>query len=371
MATVQATSPELHFRPAPEWRRVAIFCALGALAAAGTALGLSHWGLAPQRGPADWVAVFVALGVLGLVPSLLIWPSAVRVDADGIWRRRLVRWDLWPWDAFAEGRIYEKPGSLSFVFPAKPWYWRELHLEFLTEADRHVLLEVIGRLHRRPEPDVPDEITISFPFRRRARFTPAGVQLWRGKQAPGPLLRWEDVGPVTLHRLYHGRRDFQRLEFRAPAGGKPVRLAFAQERPIWQGAGAEVLAGFLERHVPPGQLQVNILTGLPRDRTECRRLIALLEQDEACNKRTSRYLLVLYLLAVAVCFLLFPKKVGLNPLQWDVLAWTVQVMLLAFLALPFAAAGVIQLYQRRELKKRRLGLESWHDAPLSEAGVDS
>src|SRR5262245_53081191 len=101
MAAIDCDSSAAVFRPAPESRRVSVYCVLGSLAVAGLIFTMAHWGIGPQRGGAETTAVLSILGTIALVPTVLIWRSAIRVDADGIWRRRIVQWDLWPWEAFA------------------------------------------------------------------------------------------------------------------------------------------------------------------------------------------------------------------------------------------------------------------------------
>src|ERR1700678_3650785 len=77
-----------------EIRRSAVYVLVGVVL-----IPLIRWWLRdflPYRGVADLVfgvvlVVLVAVGAIGV----LRW--RLKVDDQGIWRRRLIGWDLWPW----------------------------------------------------------------------------------------------------------------------------------------------------------------------------------------------------------------------------------------------------------------------------------
>ncbi len=358
MAALEPDCPVAFFRPAPLWRRVAVYSVLGCLAAAAVVVVMHRWGLLPQRTAVAQALAVGGLGILAVFASLFAWRSALHVNAEGIWRRRFFRWDLWPWEAFGEGRIQDKPGAGAYRYPERPWYWRDLDLGFLREPDRHFVTELVRRLRERPDIEVPEEATISLPFRRRMRFTPAGIQFWRGSQVPGPVRAWAEVGPIQLTRVDHDRRDFNRLEFQAPGGG-PIRLTFVHGRPIWQGADAEALAAFLHRHVPPALLHVNALDAAPRDWAEYRRRIAQLDQDEAKIRKLHRRAAWFVLLCAGAAFFLIALRGGPNPLQWNWFEWLGFLMFSLIWGLNLFAHWVVVLYQGWGLKERRQKLTAW------------
>jgi hypothetical protein len=74
---------------------------------------------------------FVILLVAGAL-AILRWK--VRIDDRGISRRWLYRWDHWPWDHIASGRI-EKRHPHTLYDPSRPWWRRRLSLEILAAAD--------------------------------------------------------------------------------------------------------------------------------------------------------------------------------------------------------------------------------------------
>src|SRR5439155_19647084 len=94
-----SSPPARTLRLAPEYRRSGVYLVVGYVLLAGTSIALYHAGLGRGRGD-----TLFSLGVLTLVllgPALLAFRYRLRVDARGIWRRHVLAWDLWPWDAFA------------------------------------------------------------------------------------------------------------------------------------------------------------------------------------------------------------------------------------------------------------------------------
>ena len=321
MAPPDSDLPAVIFRPAPMWRRAAIYCLFGCLVCIGVYDGMDPGGIGPDRGVVAKTVISVVLGLVATVPALLAWRSAIRIDAEGIWRRRLIEWDCWPWDAFLEGKIKDKSSQDSFVYPEKRWYWRYVYLEFLTEEDRKVLHEVIRGVRHRPEIALPEQVTISFGFRRHASFTADAVQLWPGKQQPGPVIPWEEMSTIELSRIDHERRDFRELKFSAPAGTRPILLTFNNGSPIWSGADAELISAFLERHAPQGRLHVNAMGGPPLDLEEYDRRIAKNERSKAklnLGNLLLRSSLPFWILAA---YSMVEEKAGKNPLNWDLFGW--------------------------------------------------
>src|SRR5262245_41855020 len=119
---------------APQYRRIGVYLLLGFLASLGTTVGLELAGLGHGWGHAALGAV--VLGALTLGPALVVLRQLLRVDLDGVSRRRFLSWDLWSWEAFATGQIQQGPALDSFVDPKKPVWRRHLFLEFLADEDR-------------------------------------------------------------------------------------------------------------------------------------------------------------------------------------------------------------------------------------------
>ncbi len=97
------------FKMAPEYRRCGIYLIVGYFVLGGASLSVRLEGL-----DRDWessVSRALLLAPFMLAPALLTFRQVLRVDGNGIWRRRFFRWDLWNWDAFAGGQI--RAGSSS------------------------------------------------------------------------------------------------------------------------------------------------------------------------------------------------------------------------------------------------------------------
>jgi hypothetical protein len=88
-----------------------------------------------------WAWKEIAIGVAlygGAAAGLLAvaFRYRLRIDARGIWRRRLVHWDLWPWEAFEAGLVRHGKLGDQLTYPAKGWYWRTISASVLSPADR-------------------------------------------------------------------------------------------------------------------------------------------------------------------------------------------------------------------------------------------
>jgi hypothetical protein len=137
--------PTRVLRPATQWKLLAICCIpVGWFLGLIGALLLLSWGADRRLLSVEALCTII----IACVPALAVWRYAVRIDDDGIWRRRFVRWDLWPWTAFAEGKIEDRLEPDSFLFPEKPWYWRRLNLDVLAERDRSLVRDQICRFRK-------------------------------------------------------------------------------------------------------------------------------------------------------------------------------------------------------------------------------
>jgi hypothetical protein len=369
--------PSLLFRPAAQW----LLLAAGAVVV-GWFVGLTVWGLAATRlgvpvpGPLGLAFIFL----VPFLPALVFSRCAVRMDEEGIWRRRFFRWDLWPWTAFAEGKIEDALGADCFLFPEKPWHGRRLNLGVLPERNRRLIRDQIRRFRQWREIRLPEEVTINFDWRRHARFTPAGVYLWRARKEPR-FVGWSEVGPIKLRRLDHDRRDFRWLLFR-PAGSHwhivllhggeksywqhPASKFFAVGGTRWRGASAEVLAAFLEKHVPPEQLHIDALRGAPASLAECERRLAEIEKNYSQTKRLAPWMKVLTLLWLTWIGMTIqngPNR-GMDLRVYKLISFVV-----------FVGGFLLYWKMHRDYKKEKNALEAFSEAlpkesncPLAETG---
>ena len=215
-----AESPPALLRLAPEWRRVGVYLLVGYAAIVGTSVWVKT--LDAYKGSWNYlVIVSCVLAVPCIGGAVLLFRQVLRIDQQGIWRRRMFRWDMWPWAAFASGAIRQADLQVSFVFSAKPWWYRYLHLTYLAPADREA---VAGRIHQiwRPPPlNLPDRMSIEYGIGHRLTVSPDGIRVsrWRRVDQTYP---WSDVKHVAVSRLDHSRRDFHRLKIVLVGGTKPI-----------------------------------------------------------------------------------------------------------------------------------------------------
>jgi hypothetical protein len=225
-----------------------------------------------------------------LVPALgsfavLRW--RLKVDGSGISRRRLLRWDLWPWDAFQQGRVREaEDESDCYILHEKPFWARKLTLGLFDDGDRE---EVAGKIRgtwvRQARPPLPPELRLRYGLRRVAILAAGSLVVRNGGVAQ--RFRWNEVQSLRIRRREHDRRDFHSLELALPGQTITLRISHQHGHAIrsWSGADgsptptAQELAGLLERCVPPNRIQVTALSGPARTIAEWQDLRSLLERD--------------------------------------------------------------------------------------------
>ncbi len=267
--------PEMMFRPAREWRRAAAIGFLGCWICLFMFLATDRWGNIPPRSAAAKIIVIFFFGGIATAVLLFVWRSALRIDNSGVWRRRHIRWDLWPWEAFLEGKISDRPGTaFSLVYKEKPWYWRHLRLDFLAERERKFLLEV--------------------------------------------------------------------------------------------------LAAFLHKHVPRGQLLVNAEHGLPRCMAEYERRRVEVERDAATIARVRRRIRWIIPVIVICAYSMAATNARWNPINWGWFTWLGFLLFCFLFALELLAHYGCLVSRHRELIGRQEELDAWFvDCGCGHSGSDN
>jgi hypothetical protein len=267
----------IEMRLVPELRRCAVYAAVGAVAAIGLLVWLELAGLNPQQ----WEAAAVlgggfALGAIGLLAAAFRY--RVRIDERGVWRRRFVRWDLWPWGAFAAGLVRHGKLGDQLTYPEKSWYWRTISTSVLGEANR-VAFEAAVAQHwvPPPPPELPDTLDIRHGLRTRLELSADGVRVKKNRHDAGELVPWPGVVRVEVVRASHGRPDFVTLTLHLRDQPAPVTLRHHQGEKMWKGADAEAIARFVQRHAGE-RFEVIALRGPPADAAEADRRLARLDR---------------------------------------------------------------------------------------------
>jgi hypothetical protein len=240
----------------------------------------------PLRGVGDLVFGAVTIGVIVLgVVTVLRWQ--LRVDDRGIARRRLFGWDLWPWEAFEQGRVLEvEDSSTSFICREKPFWARKLSLGGLNEEVQEDLLRTIQSLFvRPPAPSLPADLHIRFAFRKDALIAREGLLVRnRGEET---RYAWREVQMLRIRRRYRARNDFSSLEIVLPDQTITLRVSHpnGQTARSWSGMRGSpsptpaIVAGVLERYVPSDRIQVTALREPPKSLIEWQDRRSLLERQ--------------------------------------------------------------------------------------------
>lgn len=290
---MSTTADPVLIRLAPELRR----CALYVILATPLFITASVWVSRVNERP-DLVTV--GLPLFGLIGMSMVLPLrwALRVDYEGISRRRLVGWDLWSWSDFASGRIHKRD-PFAFVDPARPWWGRQLWLGLESSADTKRLIGLINKHYRFPPPPVVRrELTITHGLFRTCFLGERGIELSKRSLKHKAIERrrhsWNDVLRVHITRRDPLRRDFVRLEIVLPDEEVILRAE------AWRGASREELNEFLHQHVAPERMEIDIEGERPARRSDAQR------EFDAFNKeqRSFRYMIPT-LFGLLVALLLF------------------------------------------------------------------
>ncbi len=356
--TSEAPGPTRVFRLAPEYRRCGVYLVLFCLLLTGLLVALKFADLTPRTWAQVVVSDLTVLGLPLLGVAVLTWRYAVRVDDRGVWRRRLVGWDLWPWEAFASGAVRTGTSKDSWVDPTRPWHRRYLLLEFLAEADRTALAERIRQVWRPAALALPEEVEVRCGLGDRLRLSRHGIVVRRSGSEQDRFYRWYEVVQLRVTRVDHTRRDFRTLELELPRETKLIRLKFEKFGRSWEGPDAEVVLAFLQQYVPAERAQVTALTGPPRDRAEADRRLAHLDRADHQLRQGRRALAALVL---ACCLLLATilASARRSPLSWDWFDWLPIGALALLFALLGLAFGMARADSRRRLRALRSELTAW------------
>ncbi|MBX3441105.1 MAG: hypothetical protein KF774_01770 [Planctomyces sp.] len=252
------------YRLKSELRRAALWGSGGALLLAVVFLLTPN--LRPQQGPLErafGVGMFAALAVGLLVPLRTV----LRVDDEGVWRRGIRNWRLWPWEAFAAGRIEFGTGRLSYRNPDEPIGRRTIDLSALDDADAEHIHSLIRRIWT-PPPAAPlsDELEIRLPWPDRRRVTLAR----EGFTVTGPNATatcvWDDVQRLRFWRLEADRPDFREMELMLP--DQSIRILVDPSKQTWSGGDSASVSALLLEHVDASRIEDFALKGPPGSREE-------------------------------------------------------------------------------------------------------
>ncbi len=188
--------------------------------------------------------------------SIAIWMSQfllprVKVDRHGISRRILLWWDLWTWEAFADGRIRhaDRRSVREYRNPARFWGFHRLRLEILNPADELEVDSLIRKVWTPPplEP-LPESIQIEralFNGRmvKHVELTASHLTVLRKQETS--VFQWSDVDKVEIWRSESDRADFMRMFIHI----QNDRLNCIQNQDSNYRAPDEIFSNFILAHI--------------------------------------------------------------------------------------------------------------------------
>src|SRR5262249_42270948 len=183
----------LVLRLAPEYRRSAIYVVVGYV----LLVALIVWKRWANVNNGPWVNTVIGLAVFGTATLFLlavVFRYRIRIDEHGVWRRRFVRWDLWPWEVFEQGLVRHGKLGDQLTYPARGWYWRPIPASLLGEANRALYESIVARYRvPPPPPDVPDSLTLKLPFLATLDLSADGVRVTGHRGYDNKLISWKEV----------------------------------------------------------------------------------------------------------------------------------------------------------------------------------
>lgn len=353
----------LEIRLAPEYARCALYAAFGYLLIGGLVIWLKLEENDPSwTGPIVFFSI-VGTGVAGLLA--LVTRYRIRIDEKGVWRRRFVHWDLWPWEAFEHGRVRHGKFGDQLTLYEKGRYWRTISASFLAKADRAAFEAVVARYRvPPPPPELPEKLVIKHGIGRRLELSADGVRLDKYGDDSPESFAWGDVSRVEILRNNHDRPDFFTLKLHLPDKDKPLTLTKQDGASRWTGASAEEIALFLRSHVDESRFEVTAFRGPPRDIAEADRRLALFDQaDKQLNMmRTFGWYIFVIGVTVMTVFVLEPWNRP-NPVNWNQDDWIHAAAVFGSFVVLFGMLSTMALgvayFKRRDVREFRAELIKW------------
>jgi hypothetical protein len=344
----------LELRLAPEYRRSALYAAVGFVLL--TALVVWKRGVNVNNGP--WVNTVIGLAVFGTATLFLlavVFRYRIRIDEHGVWRRRFVRWDLWPWEAFEQGLVRHGKLGDQLTYPARSWYWRTISASLLGDANRAVYEAVVARYRvPPPPPDLPETLTLKLPILATLELTADGIRVTGHRNYSDKLISWKEVVKADVLRASHDRPDFVTLELHLPGQAKPVRLT-NQYGTANGGVDPEVICLYLRERLADNRFQVTTLRGPPADDAEADRRLALFAEAEQKLRKAHR--INWYLHGVGALFLSVLIAGPWNPP--NPMDWVRAAAICVLMGLHGLLGTVLVYFRGRDLRRRREEVVRW------------
>ena len=296
-----ATEDARILRLKAEYRRCGIYVWVGSVVCLVVAIALAPMvqQFHPQAaGRGESALIFGPLIVAATVFWLILRRWRLRVDQEGIARRRLWRWYVWPWEAFRSGAVKQGRFLGYYLWPEAAWTWRGLLLELIEEADAKKVDGLIRRIRvAPPETELPEEVNFRV-FRTKVRLHAEGMEVCRG--GTERHYTWKDIDRVVIARLEHDRRDFSRLKIQIP--DKPIELFLHRGNPNWRGDDTELIGRWFTTYSPSDRVLVVARAGSPRSCEEAEYRLTVVRRDMRKYQLGKRWIAALAVVPFALGF---------------------------------------------------------------------
>jgi hypothetical protein len=356
----------LELRLAPEYRRCALYVAIGYVAI----VALLVWFTIEEINNAPWSNTIIVLSIIGIgTLSLvaLVTRFRIRIDEKGVWRRRFMRWDVWPWQAFEQGKVRHGKLGDQLTYPEKSWYRRTISASLLGKKDRAAFEAVVAHyLTLPPPPELPAKILIKHGIGRRLELSVDGVRLGKHDDKSTELIPWRDVFRVEIFRATHGRPDFATLNLHIAGKDKPVSLRKQNGAACWKGATAEEIALFVQTHVDESRIELTAYRGHPRNIAEVNRWMSILDNADKQLRTLRRASWWAFGIGVTgMTALILEPWNRPNPMNWGPDDWIhAAVVFTSFVVLNglLLAMGLgVSYFKRREIGDYRAEVVGWRE----------
>jgi len=284
------------FKIAPEYRRSAVYVLIGlCLIVACRKLLPLYEGIS-----FSWAAIVV---VSVITAAMFRW--RLRIDDKGIYRRRFLKWDFWPWEGFRSGEFVPSKHQFStFTRETGNLLNRGLCVEFLKQDESEQLKELCLAMCPFPvQPEIPDEMTLKVgPFKKTYRFSNESILCLK----TGRTYSWNDVTECRVKKEHHKRNDFEDICLSLPDVEITLRIVRQNglANNLWDGPPANIVLRYLLTHVPEEKVTVLAMNGPPASTEELDERLKVIEISEEEYLRPLKKILSICTSVILIVFFL-------------------------------------------------------------------
>ncbi|MEA3365020.1 MAG: hypothetical protein U9Q79_05210 [Candidatus Hydrogenedentes bacterium] len=379
MLGMSEESQNIHIEPmefnlAPQWRRSVYYVAGALLLVPIVGAALPHL----TGTPGDELRDLAPVILIAVLLCLWVHHWRLRVDNEGIHRRRLVKWTSWPWEDFANGHVLRERGAVTFTFLDSASGKGGFTLAYLSPEARKQVADLINRIWNPPPmPETPSELRLGVrkgflsPFQspRQVTLTPSGIETdWTGCMH---VYRWEEIAGIALELNTRDQHDFERLRISLPDTEIELRVRDQKGKGDlnWKGAQARDVVAFLMSYVPEEKFQVAALVGPAQSLADFEARSVRIERREQESRKVAWFVVCVF--AAFGVWLAAKAPSFSNPLEDPppALKVLVVVTMLLVAAGPVLLLGIV-LTTPRAWRKRRRELEAEREKFLEEHGAE-